>query len=104
LRSALEPSAQILGQLGHDLLGDAKGRGNRLARDVVGRAAQAARHDQEVDAWPFALQYLDDAVELVGSGRDQNNTTAERLETLGEPRRVCVRRVAGHELVADSQD
>ena len=103
-RGALEARAQILGQLGDDLLLDAERCSHRLAGDVVGRAAQAARHDQEVDARPLSLQHLDDAAQLVGNRCDQNDTNAERLQPLGEPRRVRVRRVAGHELVADGED
>ena len=52
----------------------------------------------------FAPDEVDDAVELVGHRRAQDDLDAELLEAAREPRRVRVLGVARHDLVADRQD
>ena len=85
-----EARAQLGGELGHlDLLDVERGR-ERLAREVVGRAAEAAGDDQVVDAVALAADEVGDRVDLVRHDGGEDDAHAERLEPLREPRRVRV--------------
>ena len=99
-----EAGAQVVGELGHLGLLDAERGGERLARDVVGRAAEAAGDDEVVDAVVLAADELRDRVDLVRDGRGQDDADAQRLEPLREPGGVRVLDVAADDLVADGED
>ena len=87
-----EARAQLGRELGHLLLLDVERGGERLARDVVGRAAEPAGDDQVIDAVALAADEVGDRLDLVRHGRRDHDLDAERLEPLGEPGRVRVRR------------
>src|SRR5205823_14211497 len=100
VRMAGEAGPQVGGQLGHLLLRDAEGGGERLARDVVGCPAEAAGDDQVVDAAPLTPDEVAYRNRFVRYGGRDHDLDAERLEPLGEPGGVRVRDVAGDDLVA----
>jgi hypothetical protein len=77
---------------------------DRLARQVVRRAAEAARDEEEVDARRLVAHELGDLLDVVGERREHANRDTERREPPGEPGGVRVRNVAGDELVPDRED
>jgi molybdenum cofactor synthesis domain-containing protein len=77
---------------------------SRFPRDVVGRPAEAAGHEQAVDAGTLPPDEVRDRLDLVGDGGGEDDPDAERLEALREPGRVRVRHVAGDNLVPDRED
>jgi hypothetical protein len=77
---------------------------NRLTRDVVGRAAEPSRDDDDVGLVRLAPHEPGDRLNLVRHGGDQPYEDAEPFEPAGEPRRVRVFDVAGDDLVADGHN
>src|SRR5262249_2601916 len=88
----------------HLRLVDAEGGGQPLAGQVVGRAAEAAGHDQPVDADALAPDELGDRLDLVGDRGAEDDADAQLLEALAEPGGVRVGDVAGDDLVPDRED
>ncbi len=85
-------------------LRDAEGGGDRLPGDVVGRTAEAARDEDQVDRARVCPDERRDRLDVVGEHGHQSDGDADTLEPPGEPRAVRVRNVSGKELVTDRQD
>ena len=77
---AVEARAQVGFELGEGHLRNVERGGDRLACDVVGRAAEAPGDDQMVNAGGLTADEIDDPVGLVGHGTARGWTHAERLE------------------------
>ena len=99
-----EACAQVGCEVRHLFLLRAERVSDRLARQVVGRAAEAAGDEQEVDERRLAAHELGDDLDLVRERRDQPDGDAERREPPREPGAVRVRNVTRDELVADGED
>ena len=90
---AREARAQRVGELRDELLLHAESRRERLARQVVGRAAEAAGDEDEVDVGRLAPDEARDRVDLVGHRGERSRTlTPSRSSRLREPRRRSCRR------------
>src|SRR5205085_10504432 len=75
---AREPGAQVGSDLGHFLLLDAERGRDRLARQIVGRAAETAGDEKEVDSSRFGVDEPGDRVDLVRQRRRHAHLDAER--------------------------
>ena len=98
-----EAAAQLVGELRHLDLRDAERGGHRLASQVVGRAAEAAGHEQVVDPRALAVDEVGDGLDLVRDAGGEHDLHAEPLEPLREPGGIGVDDVAGDDLVADRE-
>ena len=98
-----EASPQLSGELGHQLLRHREGVRERLARQIIGGAAEPAGDDQTLDAHPLAVDELRDRRDLVLDRGGEHHRDTERFELAGKPGGVRVRHVARDDLVADRQ-
>ena len=104
LRRAREARAERSRNLGLLDLRNAERRGDRLAREVVGRAAEAAGDDHRVLRGRVLAHERGNAVDLVGDRGDQLHLDAQRRQPPREPAAVGVLRVARDDLVPDRDD
>ena len=82
--------AQVGGELGDLFLRHVERVRDRLAREIVGRAAEPAGDDEDIDARRLAADELGDHLDLVGHRGEQARLDAERREPLRDPRSVRV--------------
>ena len=83
---------------------DARHRGQRFAREIVGRRPQAAGGDDDVDPPHGRLKRRDVVGQVVADGRVKRDLDAALGEPLGQPLAVGVEPLAGRQLVADGDD
>jgi hypothetical protein len=88
-----------------DLLAiDVESRRDSLARDVVWRAAEPSRDEDELDARPLGSQKGGDLGDVVPDSGHERHLDAEPGEPAGQPGGVRVLDVPRDDLVADGQD
>src|SRR5438105_10015206 len=104
VRSALEPLAQAGRDFGLLDERELEGSADRLAREVVGSAAEPAGDDQDVRVLGLHPDEGGHALLVVRERRDQDHVEAERLQPSREPRAVRVGDVARDELVPDGHN
>ena len=81
----MEARAEPLRHLDDLLLPHAERRGERLAREVVRRAAEAAGHEEDVAAGRVLADERRHGLDLVRQRCEEPNPDAELLEPLREP-------------------
>ena len=96
-RSQASRSASTVGRLAERL-------GDRLARQVVGRRAEAAARDDEIAASERGAQRFDEGVLAVREGGQTHDVDAERGQLDGEIAAVRVAGLAHEELRPDGED
>ena len=83
---------------------DARRRGERLAREIVGRRAQPAGDDDDVGPPHGRLKRRDVVGQVVADRRVKRDLDAALGEPLGQPLAVGVEPLTGGQLVADGDD
>ena len=99
-----ETRAKSRGDVADLHLADAERGGDRLAGDVVRRAAEPAGDDHDVHGRRLLADERGDPVDLVRHHRDQRDLDAERGQPPCQPRAVRVLDVPRQELVPDGDD
>src|SRR5204863_6599795 len=104
VRSALEALSQASRDFGLLDERELEGRADRLAREVVGSAAESAGDDQDVRVLGLHPDEGGHALLVVRERRDQDHVEAELFEAGREPGAVRVGDVARDELVPDGHN
>lgn len=77
---------------------------DRCTRQIVGRGAEAAGRDHDVDPFDGRLEDRDVVSEAVADRGVERHVDAEFGESFGEPLRVRIEALAGDDLVADGDN
>ena len=83
---------------------DAGRRGDRVAREVVGRGAEAAGADDDLRPIDRRAEHGDVVFQVVADGRVEGDRDADLAQPLAEPLAIGVQPLAAGQLVANGND